>query len=109
MKPFETFGGEINHSELAHVQKKKKKVEMLGIFKEMKWHKKKKKSVYAWQSAMETDLLWNHEVHVTLTEASAHTEQKQVSFQINVVEQQKCNITCKIPPNEKVKYNTALE
>lgn len=46
------FGGETDHSELAHVQKKK--VEMLGFFKEMKWHKK---SVYAWQSAMETDLL----------------------------------------------------
>lgn len=52
VKPFEMFGGETDHSELAHVQKKK--VEMLGFFKEMKWHKK---SVYAWQSAMETDLL----------------------------------------------------
>lgn len=80
------FGGETDHSELAHVQKKK--VEMLGFFKEMKWHKK---SVYAWQSAMETDLLWNHEVHEAcdFNWSLCSTEQKQVSFQINVVEQKK--------------------
>lgn len=93
VKPFETFGREIDHSELAHVQKKKKKVFMLG---KVQW----KQTCYETMRYMK---------HVTLTEASAHTEQKQVSLQINIVERKKCNITCKIPPNERVKYNTALE